>query len=71
MGTALATRFGTNRPWFKSKNGENRTEANTTALPDTVDTAQPEEPCRPDGTEEQSPAETAEGREINDHGKEE
>lgn len=65
MGTALATRFGTNRPWFKNKNSENNT------VPDTVDTVQPKEPGRPDGTDEQPPGETAEGREVHNHENEE
>lgn len=84
MGTALATRFGTNRPWFKSKKSEGDTAAQTDRLSEAFDTEQPGEQDESNlrhgdssrvscsnRTEEQRPEDTKDGREKSDHEKEE
>ncbi len=86
MGTALATRFGTDRPWFKSKNKDDNTRKNNDNLLDTAEQAESdhsggsnEQPRHGKGsgishsnrTEEQQPEDTNDGREKNDHEKEE
>lgn len=71
MGTALATRFGTNRPWFKSKKSEDNTSAHTDSLSGTVNTEQREEPHGSNRPKELNPEDTNDGRKKNDHDQEE
>jgi len=65
MGAALATRFGTNRPWFKGKNGAHST------VPNAVDPGQANESAQPDNAEKQPPGEAAESREVHNSENEE
>lgn len=64
MGTVLGTRFGTNKPWFKSKNRDGNTEPNNDSLLDTAEQAESEQPS---SSEEQPPENTGERREMGDH----
>lgn len=68
LGTALSTRFGTNRPWFNHKNNNDRPPGppaadNLGSLPEPAGTGQTEEPEKPTGDTER--------KEITDHEKEE
>lgn len=67
MGTALATRFGTNRPWFKGRHSDNQTAPNNDIQPD-IEQGESDQPGLP---EEQSSNETGEGREMSEHEKQE
>lgn len=62
MGTALGTRFGTNRPWFK-RNSDNQTTTNNNIQQD----INQGEADQPNLLQEQPSNETGEGREMSDH----
>lgn len=61
-GTALGTRFGTNRPWFK-RNSDNQTTTNNNIQQD----INQGEADQPNLLQEQPSNETGEGREMSDH----
>jgi len=73
MGTVLATRFGTNRPWFKGRNTDHQTAPNSEIRPniEQEESDQPEplkeQPSHETGTSE----ETEEGGEMSNHEKQE
>jgi hypothetical protein len=71
MGTVLATRFGTNKPWFKGRNSDHQTAPNSEIQPD----IEQEESDQPEPLKEQPSHETGvsdetgEGREMSNHEK--